>query len=82
MQDTFCLKYNTQNVYKCIIKENQSLISKNKKTIRGIFTGWDNLPRYSSLQKRSTIFLNSNSFDFFSMYKTIFNIKKRKFFKF
>ena len=23
MQDTFCLKYNTQNVYKCIIKENQ-----------------------------------------------------------
>ena len=49
-----------------------------EKTIHGIFTGWDNLPRYSSLQKKSTIFFNSNSFDFFLVCIKHFLMLKRE----
>ncbi|MBI95552.1 hypothetical protein CL656_00150 [bacterium] len=60
-QDLYCDKYNIQDIYTICSKYQKS----NHKLIRGIFTGWDNLPRYSSLSKKTTIFFNSNSFDFY-----------------
>ena len=62
-----CLKYNIQDIYKHISKQKNTnkIRNKNKKLIKGIFTGWDNLSRYSSLKKQATIFFHSNSFDFF-----------------
>ena len=56
-------QYLVNEIYKIVIKNNKK--DNKKQYIRSIFTGWDNLSRYSKNQSKVTMFILPNSFDFF-----------------
>ena len=56
-------KYLVNEIYKILIKNNKK--DSEKQYIRSIFTGWDNLSRYSKNQSKVTMFILPNSLDFF-----------------